>query len=90
MGRWFCNVVTPIMPNGEMGDVYVSDIKVDAGAVKLCIGCTQELEPEEVRNALSRYDHGYICTDCGMVEAIDGDFISKLTIPRPYESSQTE
>ncbi len=25
--RWFCNVVTPIMPNGEMGDVYVSEIK---------------------------------------------------------------
>lgn len=21
--RWFCNVITPIMPDGEMGDVYV-------------------------------------------------------------------
>jgi len=28
--RWFCNVITPICPNGEMGDVYVSVIKRDA------------------------------------------------------------
>jgi len=25
--RWFCDVVTPICPDGEMGDVYVSEIK---------------------------------------------------------------
>lgn len=25
--RWFCDVVTPVCPNGEMGDVYVSEIK---------------------------------------------------------------
>jgi hypothetical protein len=25
--RWFCNVKTPFVPHGEMGDVYVSDIK---------------------------------------------------------------
>lgn len=25
--RWMCNVVTPMCPDGEMGDVYVSDIK---------------------------------------------------------------
>jgi hypothetical protein len=24
--RWFCNVVTPICPNGELGDVYASEI----------------------------------------------------------------
>lgn len=24
--RWFCNVVTPIVPEGELGDVYVRDI----------------------------------------------------------------
>ena len=30
--RWFCNVVTPIVPEGEMGDVYVNDIKVEAHA----------------------------------------------------------
>lgn len=26
-GRWFCKVYTPIVPNGEMGDVYVKEIK---------------------------------------------------------------
>lgn len=24
--RWFCNVITPMCPDGEMGDVYVKDI----------------------------------------------------------------
>ena len=24
--RWFCSVVTPMCPNGELGDVYVNDI----------------------------------------------------------------
>lgn len=28
--RWFCSVVTPICPDGEMGDVYVKDIKDNA------------------------------------------------------------
>ena len=32
--RWFCDVVTPICPNGEMGDVYVSDIKRSARRIK--------------------------------------------------------
>lgn len=32
--RWFCLVVTPYMPDGEMGDVYLSDIK-GANAVKI-------------------------------------------------------
>jgi len=27
--------------------------------------------------ALSRYEHGDICSDCGMREAFDGDFISR-------------
>jgi hypothetical protein len=30
--RWFCLVKSPIVPEGEMGDVYVSDIKTDAMA----------------------------------------------------------
>lgn len=30
--RWFCLVKSPIVPEGELGDVYVSDIKVDAQA----------------------------------------------------------
>jgi hypothetical protein len=25
--RWFCDVVTPMCPDGELGDVYVEDIK---------------------------------------------------------------
>ena len=24
--RWFCDVVTPMCPDGEMGDCYVSDV----------------------------------------------------------------
>ena len=28
--RWFCDVVTPIVPGGEMGDVYVAEIKRNA------------------------------------------------------------
>lgn len=32
--RWFCDVVTPIVPNGEMGDVYVSEIKSMATRIK--------------------------------------------------------
>ena len=33
-GRWFCNVVTPFVPEGEMGDVYVSEIKQHARRIK--------------------------------------------------------
>lgn len=25
--RWFCDVISPIVPDGEMGDCYVKDIK---------------------------------------------------------------
>jgi hypothetical protein len=32
--RWFCDVVTPFVPEGEMGDVYVSEIKSNAVRVK--------------------------------------------------------
>jgi len=28
--RWFCLVISPYCPNGELGDVYISDIKKDA------------------------------------------------------------
>ena len=36
--RWFCSVVTPMCPNGELGDAYVADIKngayrIDGGRV---------------------------------------------------------
>lgn len=32
--RWFCDVVTPICPDGEMGDVYVKDIVTHARMIK--------------------------------------------------------
>jgi hypothetical protein len=32
--RWFCDVVTPMCPDGEMGDVYVEDIKRHAIKIK--------------------------------------------------------
>jgi len=32
-GRWFCLVKTPYVPEGEMGDVYVSEIKQNARLV---------------------------------------------------------
>lgn len=31
--RWFCNVTSPYCPSGEMGDVYVSEIKGTARKV---------------------------------------------------------
>jgi len=32
--RWFCNVESPIVPEGEYGDVYVSEIKAHAIRIK--------------------------------------------------------
>ena len=32
--RWFCLVKSPFVPHGEMGDVYVSEIKQFATKVK--------------------------------------------------------
>lgn len=32
--RWFCDVVTPMCPDGEMGDTYVSDIKPYAKRIR--------------------------------------------------------
>jgi len=32
--RWFCLVKTPIVPDGEFGDVYVSEIKSVAVRIK--------------------------------------------------------
>lgn len=32
--RWFCDVVTPIVPDGEMGDVYVTDVKKFARRIR--------------------------------------------------------
>jgi len=32
--RWFCNVVTPMCPHGELGDCYVKEIQSLATRVK--------------------------------------------------------
>lgn len=32
--RWFCEVVSPMTPNGEIGDVYVKDIINNAIRIK--------------------------------------------------------
>lgn len=35
MARWFCLVITPIVgPSGELGDVYVSEVKSLATRIK--------------------------------------------------------
>lgn len=33
--RWFCHVSSPMLPQGEMGDVYVKEILVTARAFKV-------------------------------------------------------
>lgn len=32
--RWFCLVESPFVPEGEMGDVYISEIKTNARRIK--------------------------------------------------------
>ena len=32
--RWFCDVVTPMCPNGELSDVYVKEIKDNAVRIR--------------------------------------------------------
>lgn len=46
-----------------------------------CIGCGGDLHPETAMNALSRYGHGYICSECGRSEALEGDFINQRDNP---------
>lgn len=41
----------------------------------ICKGCGEELTSLET--ALSRYGHGDICSECGTLEAFNGDFINK-------------
>lgn len=43
-----------------------------------CAGCDNDLNPIQIRNALSQYKHGYICNNCGLMEAVTGDFIKRL------------
>jgi hypothetical protein len=44
--------------------------------IKVCKGCKGPLRPKEAMNALSRYGHGYICSECGVREALQGNFIN--------------
>lgn len=44
--------------------------------VEKCKGCGEELT--NIHPALSRYGYGDICPDCGVREALEGNFISKL------------
>lgn len=45
--RWFCLVKSPFVPGGEMGDVYVADIK--SNAIRTFTENTRRfLEKEEV------------------------------------------
>jgi hypothetical protein len=46
--------------------------------IESCKGCGGELNEDEALNALSRYDHGYICSKCGEREAFEGNFIAKV------------
>lgn len=32
--RWFCDVVTPYMPEGELGDVFVHEVKRAARRIR--------------------------------------------------------
>lgn len=42
---------------------------------KHCKGCGEDLTNMDA--ALSRYRHGDICSNCGILEAFSGDFIGK-------------
>ncbi len=42
-----------------------------------CPGCGGKLPKPIAHNALSRYGHGYICSDCGLTEAMRSDFITR-------------
>jgi len=42
-----------------------------------CPGCWNLLDANKVLNRLSRYDHGYLCGDCGRRETHEKDFICK-------------
>jgi hypothetical protein len=47
--RWFCNVISPICPGGELGDVYVKDIK-DLGATLQCVQAKQYIKNNKKHN----------------------------------------
>ncbi len=43
-----------------------------------CSGCSApHLESDAAGRALSRYGYGTLCSDCGVREALEGDFIGE-------------
>lgn len=50
-----------------------------------CKGCGEELT--SIESALSRYGHGDICSECGVREALEGDFIKKIDPYLPLTQS---
>lgn len=51
--------------------------------VNHCKGCGEDLT--NLYPALSRYGHGDLCSDCGMLEAFNGDFIKKYAGTSPFD-----
>jgi len=47
-------------------------------SIVLCPGCSGIIQENDPHNALSRYGHGDICSNCGRREAFDGDFIKAV------------
>ena len=67
--RWFCMVKSPFVPEGEAGDVYVSEIKSQARLVKhLCSYCR--------KNAVGDSDRDRLCRECS--ETFGHSFYSEL------------
>lgn len=78
----------PLFPEMETSHAVVQKIRaahmergaelkseLDKAKASLCPACKEnQLDPIEVRNALSRYRDEYICGPCGTREAFEGDF----------------
>lgn len=66
--------------NYEKYEQMAYDLRKKRTMNKKCTGCFKDtLKEENAMNALSRYGHGYICSDCGTREAMTGDFIKANT-----------
>ena len=58
--------------NGNNIMEYCKITLKDVSDVKECLGCGK---PQSKHPAISRYNHGDICSNCGMREALEGNFI---------------
>ena len=52
---------------------------------KSCEGCGRTIEVDSEDNASSRYGHGEICSNCGVREALKGNFIRDEKRKEAYE-----